>query len=135
MNMEHSFDKLTSIPDEILLLILNKLTNIEVLYSLINVNRRLDKVASDPIFTEHLTLMNCSTNGVISSLDDSTLDRFCSEILPRIHRQIKWLNLESLSMESILLAADYPNLHGLSLFNIDHETILRLCDGKKFYFD
>ncbi len=135
MNMEHLCDQLTSIPDEILLLILNKLTNIEVLYSLIGVNIRLDKLSSDAMFTEHLTLMKRSTNDIISSLDSSMLDRFCSEILPRINRQIKWLNLESLSMKCILLAADYPNLYGLSLFNIDYETVVRLCDGKKFHFD
>ncbi len=133
--MEHLCDQLTSIPDEILLLILNKLTNIEVLYSLIGVNIRLDKLSSDAMFTEHLTLMKRSTNDIISSLDSSMLDRFCSEILPRINRQIKWLNLESLSMKCILLAADYPNLYGLSLFNIDYETVVRLCDGKKFHFD
>jgi hypothetical protein len=114
---------------------LNKLTNIEVLYSLIGVNIRLDKLSSDAMFTEHLTLMKRSTNDIISSLDSSMLDRFCSEILPRINRQIKWLNLESLSMKCILLAADYPNLYGLSLFNIDYETVVRLCDGKKFHFD
>ncbi|CAF1572694.1 unnamed protein product, partial [Rotaria sordida] len=28
-------------------------------------------------------------------------------------------NLESLSMERMLLATDYPNLYGLSLYNID----------------
>lgn len=135
MNMEYLCDQLTSVPDEILLLILNKLTNIEVLYSLIGVNIRLDKLSSDAMFTEHLTLMKRSTNDIISSLDSSMLDRFCSEILPRINRQIKWLNLESLSMKCILLAADYPNLYGLSLFNIDYETVVRLCDGKKFHFD
>jgi len=132
--MEYLCDQLTSVPDEILLLILNKLTNIEVLYSLIGVNVRLDKIASDPIFTEYLTLIKRSTNGIISSLDNSTLDRFCSEILPRIHRKIKWLNLEPLCMERILLAADYPNLHSLSLFNIHYETVVRLFVGKKFHF-
>jgi hypothetical protein len=49
MNMEHVLHvKLTDISDERLLLILNKLTNIEVLYSLIGVNIRLDKIANDP---------------------------------------------------------------------------------------
>jgi hypothetical protein len=66
MNMEYLCDQLTSVPDEILLLILNKLTNIEVLYSLIGVNVRLDKIASDPIFTEYLTLITRSTNGIFS---------------------------------------------------------------------
>ncbi|CAF0765299.1 unnamed protein product [Rotaria sp. Silwood1] len=127
--MEDLCVRLTDMPDEILLLILNKLTNIEVLYSLIGINIRLDKIVNDPIFTEHLTLMRRSSNGVINLLDDSILKRFYSEILPKIHYKIKWFDLEPLCMERILLAADYPNLHGLSLFNIERETILRLFDG------
>ncbi len=134
MNLEGLCVRLTDIPDEILLLILNKLTNIEVLYSLIGINIRLDKIVNDPIFTEHLTLIRRSSNNVINSLDDSILERFCSEILPKIHYKIKWFDLEPLCMERILLAAEYPNLHGLSLFNIERNTILRLFGGKRFCF-
>ena len=54
-----------------------------------------------------------------NSLDDSIFERFYSEILPKIHHKIKWFDLEPLSMERVLLAVDYPNLHGLSLFNIE----------------
>jgi hypothetical protein len=36
-------------------------------------------------------------------------------------------------MERILFAADYPNLHGLTLFNIERETDLRVFDGKKLF--
>jgi hypothetical protein len=133
--MEHLCVQLTNIPDEILLLILNRLTNIEVLYSLIGVNVRLDKIASDSTFTEYLTLMKPSLNGVINSLDNSILDRFSSKMLPKIHHKIKWFNLESSSIERILLAADYPNLHGLSLFNIEHEIVVRLFGGKKSHFN
>ncbi|CAF4658548.1 unnamed protein product [Rotaria sp. Silwood2] len=132
--MGHLCVQLTDISDEILLLILNKLTNIEVLYSLIGVNIRLDKIASDPIFTENLTLMKRSSNGVIKLLDDSIFDRFYSEILPKIHHKIKWLDLEPLSMERILLAVDYPNLHGLSLFNIERELGVRLF-GEESHLD
>jgi len=129
--MEHLLHvKLTDIPDEMLLLILNKLTNIEVLYSLIGVNIRLDKIANDPLFTEHLSFMTRSSNGIINSLDNAMLNRFCSEILPRIHCKIKWLTLEPLCMERILLAADYPNLRVLSLFNIERETIVQLLGSK-----
>ncbi len=69
MKMEHLLHvKLTDIPYEMLLLILNKLTNIEVLYSLIGVNIRLDKIANDPLFTENLSFMTRSSNGIINSL-------------------------------------------------------------------
>jgi hypothetical protein len=127
--------ELTDLPDEMLLLILNKLSNIEVLYSLIGVNIRLDKIVNDTLFIEHLTFMVRSSNGVINSLDNSMLNRFCSEILPRIHCKIKWFTLEPLYMERILLTADYPNLRVLTLFNIDRETIVRLPGGKQFHFD
>lgn len=128
--MERSCLQLIDLPNEILLLILNKLTRIEVLYSLLGVNLQLDQFLNDPVFTEHLTLMEHSSDGANVSLDDTILDRFCSEILPKIHHQIKWLNLEALSMENLLLAADYPNLHSLSLFNIDFEIAVRLFAGK-----
>ncbi|CAF0915009.1 unnamed protein product [Adineta steineri] len=77
------------------------------------------------MFTEHLTLMRRLSNNDINSLDDSIAKRFYSQILSRIHYKIKWLDLEPLYMERILLAADYPNLHGLSLFNVEHKTIIQ----------
>ncbi|CAF4569356.1 unnamed protein product, partial [Rotaria sp. Silwood2] len=99
------------------------------------VNTRLDKIASDPLFTEHLTFMTRLSNGFINSLDNSMLNHFCSVILPRIHCKIKWLTLEPLCVERVLLAADYPNLRVLSLFNIERETAVRLFGGKLFHFD
>jgi hypothetical protein len=58
------------------------------------------------------------------------LDRFCLQILPKIHHKIKWLNLESRSMERILLAKNYPNLNGLGLYDIDVEKALSLFNSK-----
>ncbi|CAM4894187.1 unnamed protein product [Rotaria socialis] len=124
--MEHSCAQLMDMPDEILLFILTKLTNIEVLYSLIGVNIELDKIASDPVFTNHLTLMKCSSNGDIYPLAKSILDRFCLQILPKIQHQINWLNLELLSMKRILLAGYYPNLRGFGLFIVEPETVAHL---------
>ncbi|CAF2630002.1 unnamed protein product [Rotaria sp. Silwood2] len=133
--MEHSCVQLMDMPVEILLLILTKLTNIEVLYSIIDVNIELDKVASDPVFTNHLTLMKCSSHGDIYPLAKSILDRFCLEILPKIQHKIKWLNLESLSMKRILLAGYYPNLRGFGLFIVEPETAAHLFVGKNLNFD
>jgi hypothetical protein len=58
--------------------------------------------------------------------------RFCLQILPEIHYQIKWFNLERSSMKRILRATNYPNLYGLGLFDIDGETALSLFTGKRF---
>ncbi|CAF3154678.1 unnamed protein product [Rotaria sp. Silwood2] len=116
--------------DEILLIIFEELNNVEMLNSLMGINRRLDKILRDPIFSSHLTLMRSSSNGLFHPLVDIMIDRFCSQILPQIHHNIKWLNLESLSMERVLLASDYPNLYGLGLYQINYDTILRLFSGK-----
>ncbi|CAF3959395.1 unnamed protein product, partial [Rotaria sp. Silwood1] len=43
------------------------------------------------------------------------LDRFCSEILLKIHRKIEWFTVELLSMERIFVVDDYSNLRQLSL--------------------
>ena len=117
--MEHSSVELNDLPDEILMIILKKLSNVEVLYSLIGVNKRLNTIVHDSIFTNCLTLMRCFSDDSIYPLPDPILDRFCLQILPEIHHKIKWLNLESSSMKRILLATNYPNLYGLGLYDID----------------
>jgi len=99
------------LPDEILLIIFKKLNNIELLYSLINVNKRVKKIVHDSIFTSRMTLLRYFSKDYIYPI----LDRFCSHILLEIHHKIKWLNLESLTMERILLSTNYPNLYGLGL--------------------
>ncbi|CAF3501521.1 unnamed protein product [Rotaria sp. Silwood1] len=126
--MEHSLVQLNDLPDEILMIILKKLWNIQVLYSLIGVNKRLNAIVHDPIFANRLTLMKDFSAYSIGRLPDSILERFCSEILPEIHHNIKWLNLESSSMKRILLATNYPNLYGLGLYDIEIETVLSLVN-------
>ncbi|CAF2853826.1 unnamed protein product [Rotaria sp. Silwood2] len=130
--MKHLLVELNDLPDEILMIILEKLLKVEVLYSLIGVNKRLSRIVHDPIFTNCLLLMTYSSDGFIDPLSDPMLDRFCSKILPAIHYQIKWLNLESSSMERILRATNYPNLCGLGLFNMNVETALSLFKEESF---
>ncbi|CAF3807114.1 unnamed protein product [Rotaria socialis] len=55
------------------------------------------------------------------SMGISLSDRFCSQILPKIHHHIEWLNVESPSMARILLSTNYPNLYGLGLYNLEQE--------------
>ena len=55
--MKHSSVELNDLPDEILMIILKKLYNVQVLYSLIGVNKRLDTIVNDSIFTNNLTLL------------------------------------------------------------------------------
>ncbi|CAF1428030.1 unnamed protein product [Rotaria sp. Silwood1] len=125
--MEHSMIQLDDLPDEILMMIFNNMRQVDVLYSLIDVNQRLNTIVHDPIFTTHLTLLEHFSDGSIHSLTDTMLDQFCLQILPKIKHKIKCFDLEPLSMERILLATNYPSLYGLTLYNID----LRTCD---YYF-
>ncbi|CAF1147963.1 unnamed protein product [Rotaria sordida] len=119
--MKYSFVQFNDLPDEILLIIFKKLDNAELLYSLIDVNKRLNKILCDSIFTSRLTLMTHLLNNSISPFSDSLLGRFCLQILPKIYDKIEWLNLESSSMERILLSTNYPNLYGLGLYNMEVE--------------
>jgi len=128
--MEYSVSQLNDLPDEILVIIFKELFNAEVLYSLIGVNHRLNTIAHDSIFTSHLTLMKYLPDDSIAPLSAPMLDQFRLEILPEIHDKIKWLNLESSSIEPILLAANYPNLCGLGLYNITIEQAESLFVGK-----
>jgi hypothetical protein len=126
------------------MIILKNLSNIEVLYSLTGANKRLNEIVHDAIFTNHLSLLKIVASHLISllptsqnfiyPLPDSMLDRFL-EILPEISGKIRWLNLESFSMERILLATRYPNLFGLGLYNIPRERAIHLLSGNLFDYN
>jgi len=136
MTMDHySCVQLTHLPDELLMMIFKKINNMQVLHSLIGVNRRLNRIICDPTFTYRITLLTFSSDNVAHPLPNTMLDRFCSQILPKIHHNVKYLRVESLSMERVLLAAKYPNLYGLSIFNVKEETIQRIFTGEKFNFN
>lgn len=133
--MKYACIYLSDLPNEILLIIFKNLTNAEVLYSLMGVNKRLNKIVSDSIFTSNVTLIRRLSNDFIYPLSWQILDRFCFEILPQIYHKIKWLNMESSSIERILLSTNYPNLSGLGLYNLDIERAKHLFTGKIVYFN
>ena len=131
--MACSFVQLDDLPDEVLLFILRKLDNVQVLYSLMGVNKRFNRVVCDSIFTSHLTLMKKSADDTILPLSERVLGRFCTQILPEIRQKIQWLNVESSSIERILYA-NYRNLHGLGLYDFQMETITHLLTSTVSYF-
>ncbi|CAF0819538.1 unnamed protein product [Rotaria sp. Silwood1] len=131
INMKNLCIELNDLPDEILLIILKKLDNLEVLYSFQGVNERFNKIIHDPIFTSRLNFLKWSPNKFISKFSDIIIEQFCSKILPDIHMKIKWLDLESSFMKNILHVADYPNLYGLGLYNIEEETAKYIFTGKE----
>jgi hypothetical protein len=127
--MSRSNVNLLDLPDEILLIILKKLNNIDVLYSLLNVNNaHLNSLAQEKIFSNTLNFVSIDN---VSSIDQHKLHRFCTNILPKIHHNVECFILEPVSMERILLAADYPNLTEPTLFNFNQEVALNYFTSKK----
>ena len=90
-------------------------------------NQRLDKIIQENIFIQTLNFV--LTDDTLS-VSDPILNRFCMNILPRIHYNIKSIILNSSSMERILLVADYPNLSELKLFKINGKIASRYFTGK-----
>ncbi|CAF0953736.1 unnamed protein product [Adineta steineri] len=131
--MNNSTVQLLDLPDEMLIQILNKLNNVDVLYSVLGVNKRLNRLACDPIFTNYLDLTTkISKYDERCSMSNVRLDQFCSFILLKIHHNIECLVLESSSMERILLTCDYPKLNKLILYSIKPELFLNYLSSKKF---
>ncbi|CAF2092791.1 unnamed protein product, partial [Rotaria magnacalcarata] len=107
--------------DEMLLTILNKLDNVDVLYSLIGVNQKFDRLARSIDFTQSLDLTTISSYGDDHSKIKSMFNRFCFSILPQIQHNIQCLTLDPWSMASILSIENYPKLHKLTLINLKVE--------------
>jgi hypothetical protein len=125
--------RFVDLSNEILFIILKKLNNMDVLYSLLDVdNQRLDVIVQEEIFTKTLNFVLTTSTDEILSIADLILDRFCINILPKIDHNVKSLILESESMERILLAADYPNLSELKLFNFKDKIASCHFTGKNF---
>ncbi|CAM4778579.1 unnamed protein product [Rotaria magnacalcarata] len=115
--MHQSIVDILALSDEMLLAILNKLNNIDVLFSLIGVNKKLDRLAQDINFTRSIDLVRIISNekNSSSSRTNSILDRFCFDILPRIQHNIECLTLDSLSIDRVLRIGNYPKLNKLNL--------------------
>jgi hypothetical protein len=121
--MNRSNVHLLHLPDEILLKILKKLSNIDVLYSLLDINNgRLNILAQENTFTDILKFVSINDNSII--------DRFCSDILPRIHHNVRCFILCPVLMERILLATDYPNLTVLKIIHFQQEIALNYFTSK-----
>jgi hypothetical protein len=124
------------LPDEILLIIFNKLNTIDTLYSLVDVNKRFDQLVLNSLRIHKLD----TTNMVIKSYYDRTfsmnnnvLSRISKKILPRIHHQLNELIIEQNSIKHILLTANYSQVDSLSLVNFQKEILFQYLTGKNIY--
>jgi hypothetical protein len=116
---------LLDLPVELLLKILKRLNNMDVLYSLIGVEG-LGLLAQDKIFTHTLNFVFTDND----SINEAMLNRFCNSILPQIQSNVKCLVLETTTMDHILRAGVYPNLTQLKIFKFDANIFSHCCTGK-----
>jgi len=109
---------------------------VDVFYSLVDVNRRFDRLVFDSLYIHHLdmtTVMNInSAHDQSSSIDTQVLSEICSKVLPRIDHQVHKLTVEQDSMKRILLAANYGQLYSLSLINFQEEILYQYLTGILF---
>jgi hypothetical protein len=132
--MNDSTVNILSLSDEMLLDIYNKLDNMDVLHSLIGVNRKLDRLARDITFTQSVDLLTILSNENNDSIKKSILDRFCFDILPRIQYNIQSLTLDSLSIDRVFRSGNYSKLHKLTLLNLQYEMASHIFNGISSYF-
>jgi hypothetical protein len=112
-----------------LLTILMKLNNVDVLYSLIGVNEKLDRLARDINFTRSIDLVTILSNSKKKSRAKSVLDRFSFDIIPRIQHNIASLTLDQLSIDRVLRNGNYPKLWKLTLINLPLKMVCGIFNG------
>ncbi|CAF3627492.1 unnamed protein product [Rotaria socialis] len=128
MNILNKNDfNILDLPDEILLVTLNKLNTTDVFHSLVDVNQQFDRLALHYLYVRNIDMTDTMT---ITSLYDQTssintkiLSKISEKVLPRIHHQVYKLTIEQYSMQRIILAANYPQLYCLSLINFQKEIL------------
>ncbi|CAF3477094.1 unnamed protein product [Rotaria socialis] len=131
--MNDSTVNILSLSDEILLVIYNKLNNMDVLYSLIGANRKLDRLARDITFAQSVDLLTILLNESNDSRNKSILDRFCYDILPQIQHNIESLTLDSLLIDHVFRIGNYSKLYKLNFFNLQFEMASRIFNDKSSF--
>jgi hypothetical protein len=110
-------------------MIFKKLKMVDVVYSCMNINERLDQLVFDSLDRHHVDMTVHSSLDYVSPLDDQVLNKICETILPRIYHQVNKLTLDPQSIERTLLTVNYPNLYSLSLVDFPERTLLRYLEG------
>ena len=123
--------RLLHLPNEIILKILQNLSNMDVLYSLSGISdERLNLLVRSEIFANTLNFVSNDPH-MTSSINTSILDRFCFDILPQIQHNVRHVIVEVGNMERILFAGEYPNLIKLKIFNLNEEILSHYLIGKE----
>ncbi|CAF3609003.1 unnamed protein product [Rotaria sp. Silwood1] len=97
---------------------------VDVLYSLVDINERLNQLVFDPFYIHNLDMTMKSSSDDTSSISDQVLNRICKNILPRIHHHVNKLTVEPHSLKHILFNGNiYPQLFSLSFINFQEEIL------------
>jgi hypothetical protein len=131
--MIRSNNNIVDLPDEILFHILKELNNFDVLYSLVGVNEKLDRVVCDINFTRFVDLLTIESNRVTDSRSNVILHRFCMEILPRIHDKVESLTLQACFLPRVLHATNYLHLRKLVIINLELSMACHIFNGMFFH--
>ncbi|CAF0811928.1 unnamed protein product [Adineta ricciae] len=126
MSINHQSD-LFDLPNEILLIIFNKLHMTDVLYSLVGLTEWLDQLVFDPLYIRNLNMTSMTMKSFhdrIYSIDSRVLDRICKSILPQISHKISEIIVEQYSMNRVLNVINYPELYSLKLVDFSEEVLL-----------
>jgi hypothetical protein len=127
--------EMLDLPNEILLIIFNKLNMVDVFNSLVNVCERFDQLIFDPFHIRNLDMTSMTMKSIFDrtySVDDQVLSRICSNILPRIHHQVNELIIEQHSIQRVLHTFNYPQLYSLTLMDFEAERLSKYLTGKQF---
>ena len=76
-NINHN---LVDLPNEILLMIFNKLNMVDALYSLVDITERFDRLLFDPFYVRHLDLTSLTMKSFYNrtyTIDNELIDRIC----------------------------------------------------------
>jgi hypothetical protein len=131
--MNYSTVNLLDLPDEILIIILKKLNYIDILYSLIGVDQKFDRLTRDIILTQSLDLTRKNTSNKDNhSKINSIFDQICRHILPQMQHNIQSLTLDCSSIHSVFSIGNYPQLHKLTLVDLHPRMACRMFGGMLF---
>ena len=93
-----------------------------------------NQVFFDLIAENILNFVVMSSTHDMSSIFDWKFDQFCIEILLEIHHNMKCLIIDSVFMDRIFHAVDYPNLVQLQILNFNKAIVSYYFKGNEFTY-
>jgi len=132
-----NYFNILDLPNEILLIIFNKLNPIDVFCSVKDVNRRFNELSLNCCHVQDMqmtTMMDIDTCYKQISPIDNKLRRICRNILPKIHDKVQKLTVDQSSMIPVLHAANYPQLYSLTIIDIQEEFLRDYLSSIVFLF-